>query len=170
MKSVFFIFYCFLLCQGETGDCQENMNSIYNNVLREINSVETSKYYITIKISKNYPISEDLYKSLRESTVLTPTEVNDLEKEEISFSEEKDLTCDILKVIDLSKQNSIDKMELEYIFSWPYKVSNEVILLFNTIHYKTSNGVIKGGGKRIFLFQKRNSSWELQRKIPVLDF
>lgn len=109
--------------------------------------------------------------SLAKGETLTDQELINLKKKEIVKKPNLILGEELLRLIELSKKDSLDKIKLNYVLSYPHMINEKKILIFNAISFENPyTNSIKGGTERIILFEKINSEWLLKEKKGLIDY
>lgn len=168
--SILFIFYC---SEGKFNkDLQSSyeqtlqMPFSYEIILNEIQNIDISKYYI------NYTVKEDfiIFKEEDLKKYLSGEEEKTLKKRQKYTKFSKKLSDTTISILQKSNESKQSKIEIEYQFSYPYILSNDKILLYNSVKYKSpANGDIKSGVDRIFIIKKEANKWIIERKIDLYE-
>lgn len=153
-----------------TQDVEHNA-FFYKDILQEFKEVDTSKYYVNYVIQKDFKVTNELQLSLAKGETLTDQELINLKKKEIVKKPNLILGEELLRLIELSKKDSLDKIKLNYVLSYPHMINEKKILIFNAISFENPyTNSIKGGTERVILFEKINSEWLLKEKKGLIDY
>lgn len=175
MKYLFLFLIFFTSCKENYSQQNKTKSqrkvSFYDLVFDELKNIDTSKYYITYEIKNNYHITNEIYQSIKNIELLNSTEIINL-KNSIFFKPfDIKLSKRNKEIIRLSKNDNLKKVELNHLFSYPYLIGENKVLIALSVKYRhQSSKEVKGGSDRIILFTKnKEGTWSIIKNIGLLE-
>ncbi len=150
-------------------DYQVN-NNFYESIFKELESIDTKQYFISFEISDNFEISDVLKSTLVKNNIITESEKNKLNNQYYKIEYNSQLSNKTNEIIELSRKNKANKIELSYIFSKPFQINQNKILILNSVRYNhTISKNTKGGTDRVILFELENNEWKIKQVENLVD-
>ena len=137
--------------------------SFYNIIFKEIEQIDTSRYYITHQIIKNIDKINEFQDILNNQKPQNNYKI-------LNIKSNLNLPKSTKEIITKSLTNKEKKIELNYSFSYPYLLKDSTILIFNELNYIASKKNIIGGGTRVFFLKKNNKKWEIEKTTTLVDY
>jgi hypothetical protein len=151
----------FFSCKEEiTINKKENI-TWYNTILKEIEKVNTSEYYITYQIEESLE-SVDEFKRILDNLELQKNKESNLEGDFY-------LSKSIKDKINESLLNKEKKIELNYSFSNPYLLKDSTIVIYNILLFKNGKHIL-GGGTRVFFLEQKGKNYFIKKTTALKDY
>lgn len=133
----------------------------YNTILKEIEKVNTSEYYITYQIVESLENVDEFKKILNNLELQKNKESNP----EGDFY----LSKSIKNKINESLFNKEKKIELNYSFSNPYTLKDSTIVIYNVLLFKKDKHIL-GGGTRVFFLEQKGKNYFIKKITALKDY
>lgn len=176
MKYVITLLILLMSCKNEVKnvefvDSKPLINTnFYEIIFSELSKINIEQLYISYEVSNDFEISKDIEHSLLKTKVITEVEKNKLSNQFVINSFSTKLSLKTEELIMLSNRNKAEKIELHYLFSKPYQVAKDKVIIFNTIKYRHHfSKIVKGGTERIIVFNMKNDGWEIVKIKNLID-
>ena len=145
-------------------------NNFYELVFNELKDINAKKYFISFEIVDNFEISDDYESTLINNNIITKSEKNKLNNQYYIIEYNTQLSKKTNEIIELSSKDKANKIELDYIFSKPFQINQNKILILNSVRYHhTISKDTKGGTDRIILFELENNEWKIKQIANLID-
>jgi hypothetical protein len=142
----------------------------YDIIFDELENIDTSKYYITYQIKKDFNITNEIFKSIENIELLNNKEKENLKENKVFKIFDIELSSNKKEIVDLSKKNSTKKIEINYQFSFPYLLNENKVLIINSIKYRDQiSKDVKGGSERVIILTKNEGVWIITKKVILID-
>jgi len=130
--------------------------------------LDTSKYFETYVLQGRSKLIDRNLEDVKSSDFINETEIERLNYHEVFENYESDF-------IDMyefnSKKHKTNKTEIVYLFSYPFKVSKEKVLIgFELKHKSHPTELTKGGAMGFFILKKINNSWILITEEILVEY
>ncbi|MGC1473808.1 MAG: hypothetical protein WA775_14535 [Psychroserpens sp.] len=145
--------------------------NFYEIIFNELDEIDTKAYYITYDVIDDFRIDEKTKSILLENNIITLSEKNKLSQKFILDNYNLNLSPVKQALINHSAVEKGKKTELNYTFSKPYQIGKDKVVIINLITYKSklSKGV-KGGSKRVIIFEIENEVWKITQLKNFIDY
>ena len=155
-----FILVFFSCKEAITINKKENL-TWYNTILKEIEKVNISEYYITYQIEESLE-RVDEFKKILNNLELLKTKKSNLEDDFY-------LSKNIKEKINESLFNKEKKIELNYSFSNPYLLRDSTIVIYNILLFRKDKHIL-GGGTRVFFLEQKGKNYFIKKITSLKDY